>query len=156
MKNLAGIMILILFVTFTVEAKMLAVDEARLNTFMTNIDLSLNSENDGVRFWAMFLLARLKSDMPEIDLTRFNRTLTRMVDRDKEELLRVNAKMTYLYLNEPELVKEVRVLDRENPLIFYAQLYLAKYNEKFNLENVSTLEQIKELSNQIEELEKQM
>ena len=158
MKNLTVLMIVFLmFSAYVVEAKSpAAVDEARLNTFLTNIEESLKSENNGVKFWAMFLLARLKSDLPELDLTRFNRQLNRMVDKDKEELIRVNAKMTYLYLNEADLAKTVRVLDRENPLIFYAQLYIVKYNDKFGLENLDTTEQLKELVDQIEALESEM
>lgn len=146
---------ILMFASVVVEAKTPAVDEDRLNRFLTNIENSLKSENEGVRFWSLFLLARLKSDAPEMDLSQFNRALNRMTDRDEEELLRVNAKMTYLYLNEPELVKSVRVLDRENPLVFYAQLYVVKYQDKFKLD-VNPNDRIKELVTEIETLESQM
>ena len=157
MKVISTLFVVLMFVSFAVEAKSpAAVDEKRMESFLSNIDQSLKSDNNGVKFWALFLLARLKSDDPEMDLSRFNKTLDRIIDKEKEELIRVNAKMTYLYLNEPELVQSVRVLDRENPLVFYAQLFIQKYNNNFGLDDVNATDQIKELLSQIEELENEM
>jgi hypothetical protein len=158
MKKTLSILFTVLFlITLTLDAKTPAsLDEEKLNTVLRNFELALTSDNNGVQFWSMFFISRLKSDDPSLDLTRFNRTLNRLIDRDDDELIRVNAKMTYLYLNEPELSKKVRVLDRENPLIFYAQLYLEKYNNKFGLEDVDSTEQIRNLLKQLEDLESQM
>lgn len=157
MKKLTGIVLVFVFV-FGLSSQVFSaeMDKAKLETFKNNIEESLKTDNDGVQFWALFLLSRLKSDMPSLDLTEFNRLLNRMADNDNSDIIRINAKMTYLYMNEPELVKEVRVLDRENPLIFYSQLYLANYNDKFDLEDVDTTNQIRDLVAEIEDLEKQM
>ncbi len=157
MKKLIGSFLAILFfMGLALDANAMKMDEAKLETFKSNIAASLKSENNGVQFWSLFLISRLKSDMPSLDLSQYNKELNRLADRDDSELIRINAKMTYLYLNEPELVETVRVLDRENPLVFYSQLYIAKYNKKFNLENVDPVDQIKELVSQIEILESEM
>ncbi len=157
MKALTSTFLIFIFVLgLAFNSQAMKLDEEKLGQFKTNIENSLKSDNDGVQFGALFLLSRLKSDVPGHDLTEYNRLLNRMADRDDSELVRINAKMTYLYLNEPELVKEVRVLDCENPLVFYSQLYIAKYNKKFDLENVNSVDQIKELVDQIEVLESEM
>ena len=114
-----------------------------MTTYLNSLERSLSEDNNGVQFWAMFHIAKLKSENPELNLDRFEWPLNRILERENSELIKVNAKMTLLYINSNELANQVKVVDIENPLLFYTQLYFEKYKEKFGVDNMNFADQLK-------------
>ncbi len=129
----------------TVQAEDTTLD--KMNIYLNSLERSLTKDNNGVQFWAMFHLAQLKSENPNMDLSRFDWPLDKIIRSESSELLSVNAQMTLLYINSNELAKEVKVTDKENPYIFYTTLYFEKYKNKFGVENLDMAEQLKPTTN---------
>jgi hypothetical protein len=130
----------------TVQADDTTLD--KMNIYLNSLERSLTTDNNGVQFWAMFHLAQLKSENPNMDLSRFDWPLNKIIrSESSEELLTVNAQMTLLYINSNELAKDVKVTDKENPFIFYTTLYFEKYKNKFGVENMDMAEQLRPATN---------
>ena len=151
-KLISTVIALTLIAAFSVDAKPLT-EEAHMNKYLDNLETSIKMDNNGVQFWSLFLLARVKSESPERDLSRFNKQLNRLIDREESELVRVNAKMTYLYINSDELAEKVQITDIENPLPFYTNLYIEKYKMKFDITDADIAEQVEKMKNQFASLE---
>lgn len=156
MKKLIWLSLIVGGLLLSSSSQAMVVDKMKLDTFMSNLERSLKSDNDGVRYWSLFLLARLKSDIPEMKLDRFNKMLTQMVDKDKAELVRVHAKLTYLFINDADLVQKIKIDNKENPIPFYVDLHMELHNQKFGLEDVNKNDQYLELFNELADIEKTM
>lgn len=85
--------------------------------------MSLKSENRGVRNSTLHVLAKIKSDDPELDMSVFNSSLLRMVRRDNDPMIRANANIIYTYINNNELAQNLSVSNPEDPAAFFASLY---------------------------------
>ncbi len=145
MKRIIATSFAILLCAATLNAETMP-SQKSMTAYLNSLERSLNADNDGVQFWAMFHLAQLKSENPEMNLSRFEWPLNRIIERENSELISVNAKMTLLYINSNELATTVKVADKENPFIFYTQLYFEKYKNKFGLENLDMAEQLKPIT----------
>ena len=77
-----------------------------------------------MRNGSLFVLAKIKSDFPETDLTNLNKILLELSAKDSEAYIRANANLTYIYLNSEELCRMVKVDDSENPALFFSKVYL--------------------------------
>ncbi len=97
--------------------------ENRIEKAKLNLMQALKSDNQGVRNGSLLVLAKIKSDFPETDLTDLNKTLIRLSADDEATFIRANANLTYIYLNSVELPKTVKVDSTENPAVFFNKLY---------------------------------
>lgn len=137
-------MLITLALAISVQAGYKA-DHEKIKTYKQNIETNLQHDNDGVRFWSLYLMSRLKAEHPEKDLSDFNKKLQKMIDKDDSELIRVHAKMTYVYINDDSMAKTIKPAVKDNPIPFYVDLYMHVHNEKFGLEQENRVEQMMEV-----------
>ncbi|MDZ7314721.1 MAG: hypothetical protein ONB24_01220 [candidate division KSB1 bacterium] len=99
------------------------VEKARIELAKRALLDVLKSENAGARNSALHVIAKIKSDYPDVDLTVFNDMLLKLSRNDERSLIRVNANLAYAYINNPELAARVKVEDPEDPAAFFNALY---------------------------------
>ena len=109
------------------------VPQDKLNKAIKAFQHSLKAENNGVRHSALHVIAKLKSDYPNINLDKLDNSLLRVAKKDKDAIIRAHANLTYLYLNNNELVSKVKVTDPENPMSFFNDLHNELYEEFLSL-----------------------
>ena len=120
---------MIKILVFTLFAGVLSVSaaerslESRIEKAKVNLAHSLKSDNEGVRNGSLLVLAKIKSDFPQLDMTGLNKTLISVSADDDAAYIRANANLTYIYLNSAELPKIVKVESTENPAVFFNKLY---------------------------------
>ena len=134
-------MLMILALALSVQAGYKA-DHEKIKTYKQNIETNLTHDNDGVRFWSLYLMSRLKADHPNLDLSDFNKRLQRMIEKDDSELIRVHAKMTHFYINDSAMAKTIKPVVKDNPIPFYVDLYMHVHNEKFGLDQENRVDQM--------------
>jgi hypothetical protein len=104
--------------------------EQRIEKAKVNLTQALHSENEGVRNGSLLVLAKIKSDFPQLDLSDLNKTLISISADDNAAYIRANANLTYIYLNSAELPNLVKVESTENPAVFFNKLY-QELNKEF-------------------------
>lgn len=123
MKRMMKIMVVALFATVLSVSAAERSLENRIEKAKVNLTYALQNENEGVRNGSLLVLAQIKSDFPEMDLTDLNKTLINISADDAASYIRANANLTYIYLNSAELPNVVKVESTENPAIFFNKLY---------------------------------
>lgn len=123
MKTIMKFMVVALLATVVSISAAERSIENRIEKAKVNLTHALKSDNDGVRNGSLLVLAKIKSDYPETDMSDLNKTLIKVSSNDSEAYIRANANLTYIYLNSPELVNELKVDNEENPAIFFNKLY---------------------------------
>ncbi len=129
MKRMIGILVLT-FALSPLFANANPVDSGKLELATKGLLASLKSENPGVRNSALHVLAKIRSEYPQADLSVFNRMLTQMSKNDAQSMIRANANLAYIYINSTELPSKVRTQDQEDPSVFFNDLY-SELNKDF-------------------------
>ncbi len=122
MKRMMKTMFVLLTMALSLSAAESSI-ESRIEKAKVNLNYSLQNENEGVRNGSLLVLAQIKSDYPNTDLTELNKTLKKLTANDSRPYIRANANLTYIYLNSEELPHTVKVDDIENPAVFFNKLY---------------------------------
>jgi hypothetical protein len=86
---------------------------------------SLNSENFGVRRSTLYLLAKIKSSYPDVDVSAVLPSMRRLCVRDKEPIVRVQANLTAAYLTDSTLVKMIKPDSPTDAHGFYDRVQMA-------------------------------
>lgn len=94
---------------------------------------SLNSDNAGIRASALYNIAKMKSRFPNYDFEKLEKSVVELAKKDSDSLIRANANLTYIYMNSPELAKNVKISDTENPLMFFNEVYNTLYSNAMAL-----------------------
>ncbi len=124
MKKMIYVLTIALLTTVSFAAdRSTAVEKERIDLAKKALLEVLKSDNAGARNSALHVIAKIKSDYPDVDLTVFNDMLLRLSRNDANSLIRVNANLAYAYLNNPGLAARVKVEDPEDPAVFFNALY---------------------------------
>lgn len=123
MKKVLGGILVLMLAAAPLFADANTVSKENLELAKKGLMFSLKSENAGVRNSALHILAKVRADHPNANLSGFNRVLTDMSKKDDMKAIRANANLAYIYINSNELPARVRVEDREDPSIFFNDLY---------------------------------
>jgi len=83
---------------------------------------ALKSDNPGIRNSALHQITVLKAKYPNFDLTKVEKQVKKLSQKDSELLIRVNANITYLYLTNRNLTDKINT-DTIDPKIFFKELY---------------------------------
>ena len=129
MKRLLGGVLILVFTFSPLFAKSTVTAE-KIELAKKGLLFSLKSENDGVRNSALHVLAKVRSEHPQADLSVFNKALTQMSKNDDRSFLRANANLAYIYINSTELPSKVRTETQEDPSVFFNELY-SELNKDF-------------------------
>lgn len=119
MRKMLSIVLLSGLISTSVAATPIDRLENAVNGYMQ----ALKSDNPGLRSSALHNLARLKSDYPELKLDIVDDTLLNISEKDQLMLLRVHAKLTFLYLNDAKLAKMIKVKETQDPQQFFIDLH---------------------------------
>ena len=87
--------------------------------------IALQSDNIGLRSSAIFELAKIRSNHSHADLCEYERVLKKMSTNDSIHMVRMNAQLTLIYLQENTLSDRIKVGSNEEPSAFYARLHKA-------------------------------
>ena len=120
-KSIWAGLVLLLFVSISFASDYAAAEKAQAAIFAYS--RSLQSPVAGIRLNAMYQVAKLKSQYPELDYQVILNKLGKISKSDALETLRLHAKLTSMYLNDEALWKTVRAVNDENPMEFFNELY---------------------------------
>lgn len=124
MKRMIYVLTIALLTTTSFAAdRATSAEKARIDLAKKALMEVLKSDNAGARNSALHVIAKIKSEYPDVDLTVFNDMLLRLSRNDERSLIRVNANLAYAYINNPELAARVKVEDPEDPAAFFNALY---------------------------------
>lgn len=128
MKKMLILFAAVIFAAGTLSASEVGIDKNRMELAKRNLMQVLKSGNTGARNSALHVIAKIKSEYPNADLSEFNAVLKQLEKNDARSIIRVNANLAYVYINSPELAERIKVEDPENPAAFFSALY-AELNE---------------------------
>jgi len=128
------------------------VDKAKLDAALTSFKQAINSNNAGVRYSALYQIARLKSDHPDYNLNDFKDILLIRSQTDNNNLVRIHALLTYLYINSKDLPKKIVAANPEDPMPFYTSLHQELHNKQFGVQDLTKEELLQQLQKLIKEL----
>ena len=155
MKTLVNLFLVAVFLTASVTAtyaKKYNLDPEKVRKAEEAWHEAVQNKNDGVRFSSLYILAKLKSDYPELKLKNCSKPLLEVAENDKNDLVRIHAKLTYIYLNDNELVSKVKAVNVDDPMPFYTALHRELHNRHFNLEDLTKEELYEQLQRYINDL----
>ncbi|MDZ7372260.1 MAG: hypothetical protein ONB12_13945, partial [candidate division KSB1 bacterium] len=110
MKRMIYVLTIALLTTTSFAAdRTTSAEKARIDLAKKALMEVLKSDNAGARNSALHVIAKIKSEYPDVDLTVFNDMLLRLSRNDERSLIRVNANLAYAYINNPELAARVKV-----------------------------------------------
>ncbi|MBN1998748.1 hypothetical protein JW935_14410 [candidate division KSB1 bacterium] len=120
MKHIAFIFIVVLAVASMAVAE--TPSQKKFDKAINNYIIALKSKNPGVQSSAAFQIAKMKSQFPQVDLSRVEKSLAQVAKRNENKVIRLQAELTLTYVKDADLVYRVRVNDTENPVYFYNDL----------------------------------
>lgn len=151
MKNIL-ITFLVLVFTFSLAFSQEKPDKMKIDQIVRGFKSALNAENAGVRYSACHVIAKFKSDHPERDLDELKDVLFLKSTSDNNDLVRIHAKFTYLYLVSKDLARKIKVTNPEDPMVFYSALHRELHNRQFGLQDLTKEEVLNQLQRLINEL----
>ena len=117
MITLTGLMLIASAVFANIESPKV------LDQAVTNYSNALKSENPGVRNSALYQIVRMKNVHPEADYASLKKVMKKMAEKDDNALVRVHAKLTLLYIDDPVLSEKVRTVRGEEDFQFFQRLH---------------------------------
>ena len=70
---------------------------------------SLSSDVSGLRHSTIHVLARIKSEFPQLDMSVFKSALEKVSKTDSEEHLQIDAKIVLIFLDNPEIASSISI-----------------------------------------------
>lgn len=137
MKKLINMTLMVVLLAAAANAKP---NLDKVETAVKGYVVALNSDNAGLRHSALYNLAVIKAEYPEIDFSNLDRQLQKMSTKDEYPLIRLHADLTRTYLKDNSLQSKVQVEANGNPVDFFKNLYLemeSSYAETYAKEVVS-------------------
>ena len=138
MKKLMNVSLIFVLLAGLVNAKP-SLD--KIDTAISGYVQALKSDNAGLRHSALYQLALIKSEYPEINFDYVDRQLEKMSKKDKFNLIRLHANLTRAYLQDSDLQAKVKVEKSDNPVDFFKNLSQeieSSYAESYVKEVVSS------------------
>jgi hypothetical protein len=105
-------------------------DRAKAKRIILGYERALQSDNMGVRQSALYQLARIKSRFPQVDLLNTMDKVAQMSKKDEEPVLRAQASLTLVYLQDKELMQSIKPDVPSDPVDFYNQVHVAVAGSK--------------------------
>lgn len=126
MKRLAMILI-----SLTMAAMIGASEtsDKMISTAQTMYIQGIKKGNIGLRSDAIFRIAELKSNYPDMPTKHVSKTLQKAVQEDANPLVRTYAGLTLIYLSEASINRQVKVLPRETSIAFFQRLQKEIYTK---------------------------
>ena len=84
---------------------------------------ALASDVDGLKDNAIFKVACLKAEQPGTDLKACIKALEKIGNKEEDLRIRLHAQMTLAYLKDSSLVARIKADSKEDPDVFFDQLY---------------------------------
>ena len=94
-----------------------------LDQAVHNYTNALKSDNPGVRNSALYQIVCMKNVHPEANYAPIKKVVKKMADKDDNALVRVHAKLTLLYIDDPDLSNKVRTVRGEEDIQFFQRLH---------------------------------
>jgi hypothetical protein len=100
-------------------------DRAKAKRVILGYERALQSDNMGVRQSALYQLARIRSRFPNVDLENSVDKVAQMSKKDEEPVVRAQASLTLVYLQDRELIQSINPELPSDPVTFYNQVHVA-------------------------------
>jgi hypothetical protein len=84
---------------------------------------ALASDVSGLKHDAIFHVACLKSQRPEMDLRVCEKALQKISMRDSDLRNRLHAQLTLAYMKDARLAEQIKVCSTDDPAAFFGALY---------------------------------
>ncbi len=125
MKKLFIVLIVTLLATGLSFAKD-APKSSQLDIAAKNLLMSLKSDNAGVRNSALYQIAKIRAQYPDYDLSKVEKEVEKVAQKDKSAIVRVNANLVDTVLNDKVAESQVNLAAAE-PQEFFTDLYNSIY-----------------------------
>ncbi len=100
---------------------------------------NLSHESAWIRHSTLHILVLLKSDCPQLDMSKFNKPLDKMITNDPLYHLQVDAKLAEIYLNDSLLSSSIKLNEdmlMEGDVFTFLHLEMDKMFDKQMAENL--------------------
>ena len=120
MKKVLVVLMVVLSVSFVFGQ---AADKEHVCKGMNGYLMALKSDNPGLRLNAIYQIAQVKSTTPDADFKECLKELEKMAKKDKNNLVKVQANLTAVYLKDDTLSNRVKMVYKEAPADFFKRVY---------------------------------